>query len=190
MTARRVLVSVGTDHHPFPRLLGWVLAAAQRHPASTFTVQAGATPPPSGLQASAYLPREAMDAAFAAADVVICHGGPATISEARRHGRLPIVVPRDPALGEHIDDHQQRYAAALGHGGLVCLALDEAAFHRVLDEAIADPSAYAAEAGAGDEVERTVERLGALIDDLVANPAGYRPAGRVARVLARMRRIG
>ncbi len=184
------MVSVGTDHHPFERLLAWVEAAAARHPEAAFTVQSGATPARPGLPSQPFMAREAMDAAFAEADVVVCHGGPATISEARRHGCAPLVVPRDPALGEHIDDHQQRYAAALAHGGLVHLAPDEATFARLLGEALADPSAFAAEAGAGDEIQRTVERVGALVEDIVRNPAAYRPAGQVARILARMRRIG
>jgi UDP-N-acetylglucosamine transferase subunit ALG13 len=45
--------------------------------------------------------------------VVITHGGPASIALALAAGHSPIVVPRDPAFGEHVDDHQLRFAAWL-----------------------------------------------------------------------------
>lgn len=188
--ASRVLVSVGTDHHPFDRLLAWIEDAAARHPGCTFTVQSGATTPRPGLPSSAYMPRAEMDAAFAAADVVVCHGGPATINEARRHGCQPIVAPRDPALGEHVDDHQQRYSAALGRAGLVRLAPDRETFDRLLDAAIADPSAFLATEDDQDEIAATVDRIALLVGDLVHHPERRRSAGVLARFLPRPRRIG
>jgi UDP-N-acetylglucosamine transferase subunit ALG13 len=48
-----------------------------------------------------------------AATRVVTHGGPGTILQALALGRQPIVVPRDPRLGEHVDGHQQRFVAWL-----------------------------------------------------------------------------
>ncbi len=48
---------------------------------------------------------------LAQATVVVCHGGPGTVTEARDAGHVPLCMPRDPELGEHVDDHQQRFAA-------------------------------------------------------------------------------
>jgi UDP-N-acetylglucosamine transferase subunit ALG13 len=58
------------------------------------------------------------------AQIVISHGGPATISEARTAGTIPIVVPRLAAFGEHVDDHQLRYATYLATALEIILAED------------------------------------------------------------------
>lgn len=47
------------------------------------------------------------------AAVVITHGGPGSIMQAIAAGHRPIVVPRDPLAGEHVDDHQVTFAAWL-----------------------------------------------------------------------------
>jgi UDP-N-acetylglucosamine transferase subunit ALG13 len=47
------------------------------------------------------------------ARAIITHGGPASIALALAAGHSPVVVPRDPAFGEHVDDHQLRFAAWL-----------------------------------------------------------------------------
>jgi len=44
------------------------------------------------------------------ARAVVTHGGPGSIMQALSSGHRPVVVPRDPRLGEHVDDHQQRFA--------------------------------------------------------------------------------
>ena len=53
---------------------------------------------------------------------VVCHGGPATIMDARKLGRVPIVVPRNADLGEHVDNHQQRFAKRMAELGEIHLA--------------------------------------------------------------------
>lgn len=47
------------------------------------------------------------------ASVVVTHGGPGSIMLALSTGHRPIVIPRDPVFGEHVDDHQLRFAAWL-----------------------------------------------------------------------------
>jgi len=44
-----------------------------------------------------------------AARVVITHGGPGSIMTAFALGKVPVVVPRDPAYGEHVDGHQLQF---------------------------------------------------------------------------------
>jgi UDP-N-acetylglucosamine transferase subunit ALG13 len=116
-----VVVSVGTDHHPFDRLLEWTSIAALQLGLEVF-VQRGATPARPGLDSVDYLPAEELAERMAAADAVVCHGGPGTISLAQRMGKRPIVVARDPVLGEHVDDHQMRYAARLSGDGEIDVA--------------------------------------------------------------------
>lgn len=117
---RTMFVTVGTDHHPFERLVAW----AERWAARTVgewqvVVQHGRTRAPDAGQGFDYCDHEQMQELFSSADVVVCHGGPASITEARRFGHRPVVLPRDPRLGEHIDDHQRTFVARLAGAGLV-----------------------------------------------------------------------
>ncbi len=112
--------SVGTDHHPFPRLLSWVLAA-QRELGFEAMVQRGSTPAMPPLETTEFVSALDLEAMMSQADVVVCHGGPGTMSLAMRCGHRPIVIARDPSLGEHIDDHQQRYTRRLAAEGQIDL---------------------------------------------------------------------
>jgi UDP-N-acetylglucosamine transferase subunit ALG13 len=112
------------------------------------------------------MPPPDLHAALAAADVVVCHGGPATIADARRAGRLPVVVPRDPALDEHVDDHQQRFARWMAERGQVRLALTEADLTKALDAALVDPAALRCTAGS-DGADAAAVRFGDLVEGLL-----------------------
>ena len=59
------------------------------------------------------------------ARVVVTHGGPGTIREVLLAGKVPVVVPRDPAHGEHVDDHQLVYAAHVARLGRAVLCEPE-----------------------------------------------------------------
>ena len=128
----RLVGSVGTDHHPFPRFLEWVSVAVERLGVEAF-VQRGATPDRAGLETVDYLPAEELQAAMERADVVVCHGGPGTIAGAIRCGHRPIVIARDPLQGEHVDDHQQRYTRKLGDEGTIDLLAGRAPRRRWRD---------------------------------------------------------
>ena len=136
-----VFVTVGTDVHPFPRLLGWVADIAAEHPGlARFTAQRGWTAAPPGLETVDFLDHAALVQAMSGADVVVSHGGPSTVAEARRVGRRPVVVPRDPAAGEHVDNHQVLFTRRLAESGLVTLAESREDLLSVL-QAAADYSA-------------------------------------------------
>ncbi|MFC5177989.1 glycosyltransferase [Nocardioides taihuensis] len=117
-----VLVLVGTDHHPFDRLVAWADECAQRDPGSRWVVQHGSSRPPTHAEAHAFLPHDDLVTMLADADAVVCHGGPGTIMDARGLGHVPVCVPRDPALGEHVDGHQQRFASLVDRAGVVVRA--------------------------------------------------------------------
>ena len=94
-----VLCLLGTDFHPFNRLVGWAdEAAAVMAGGVRFLVQYGASRAPSRADGEEYLDHDKLTALMAEASAVVCHGGPATIMEARSVGHVPIVVPRNPAL--------------------------------------------------------------------------------------------
>jgi UDP-N-acetylglucosamine transferase subunit ALG13 len=160
-----VFISVGTDHHPFDRLVRW--ADAWLPEGVQCVVQYGTSAAPLRAEGVAYLDHGALTTLLDEAAVVVCHGGPTTITESRRHGRRPIVVPRDPALGEHVDDHQQRFCARMEAKGLISTANDEAALRDLLDRALGSPGDFAVAPDGGD-VAASVARFGDLVADLLA----------------------
>lgn len=160
-----VFVSVGTDHHPFDRLIQWT--DAWLPDGVQCVVQHGTSAPPRRAEGVDFLDHGALTSLLDEAAVVVCHGGPTTITESRRHGRRPIVVPRSPVLGEHVDDHQQRFCARMEAKGLISTAADEDAFRTLLDRALETPGDFAVQAHGGDVAE-SVAKFGELVADLLA----------------------
>lgn len=179
-----VLVAAGTDYHPFDRLVDWVdrwIAAGGRDRARVL-VQHGTSRPPKEGDGREYLDHGELQRAMAEAAVVVCHGGPATIIEARRAGHVPVVVPRDPRAGEHVDDHQGRFARRLVREGLIHSAATETDLHSALDRALAVPGdfrlATSSEMARGTApVSASVRRAGALIDAVLHARADRNVAG-------------
>jgi UDP-N-acetylglucosamine transferase subunit ALG13 len=101
------------------------------------------------------------------AAAVVCHGGPGTIMECRSLGLLPIVVPRQARLGEHVDDHQIRFARRMATTGGIHLAETEAQLHELLERVFVDPAAFRSE-GVAPQLTATIRRFGELVDSLVA----------------------
>jgi UDP-N-acetylglucosamine transferase subunit ALG13 len=114
-----VVALTGTDHHPFERMVEWVDAAASRRGDVRFVVQHGSARPPRVAEGHGFLTHDRLVALMREAAAVVCHGGPGLITEAREAGHVPLCMPRDPLLGEHVDGHQQRFAALAGSAGVV-----------------------------------------------------------------------
>lgn len=170
-----VFAVVGTDVHRFDRLADWLkLWSGARSAAGSdpvrLVLQYGHSRDPQLPGAVPFLSHDELQRAMAEATLVVSHGGPATITEARRTGHLPIVVPRDPARGEHVDNHQQLFARRLGAAGLVRLCESEPELVAALDEGIADPSRYvlSTDPDRPDPRAEAVARVGQAIDALVA----------------------
>lgn len=120
---RFVIGLVGTDHHPFDRLVGWIDDWYREQPIDTVRclVQHGTSSPPRFAKGIDWLARDQLLVLLESAHAVVCHGGPSTILEALRRGRFPFVVARAPELGEHVDDHQMAFAAVLARRGWIRL---------------------------------------------------------------------
>ncbi|TQK73067.1 MULTISPECIES: glycosyltransferase [unclassified Nocardioides] len=157
-----VAVFLGTDHHPFDRLLRWVGSLAEQR-MFRFHVQHGSTALPDGLTGTSLLGPGAMADLLDRADAVVTHGGPGSIMDAREHGHLPVVVPRDPYQGEHVDDHQQRFARFVSRTGLVVTAYDEDELATRLSLAVLTGHHVPTE----HRVSPTLARFEALVEDLV-----------------------
>lgn len=164
-----VLVTVGTDHHPFSRLMSWIEQWSGRP--VRWRVQHGFTAAPAGesVEATEMMPHDDLQKSLREASVIVCQGGPGSIMDARGVGKVPIVVPRQSGLGEHVDDHQVRFARRLDQAGLIRIATSEADFRGHVTAALAWPDQFAASPEQSDIAE-TVKRFGVLIDDLMAQP--------------------
>ncbi|HST81794.1 MAG TPA: glycosyltransferase [Kineosporiaceae bacterium] len=170
-TSQLVLAMVGTDHHPFDRLVDWMdeWAQDQPHGAVRVVVQHGRTHAPRAAESRDFIPRRELDALIAEASVVVCHGGPSTIVETRRRGLSPIVLARSTRLGEHVDDHQQRFARAMSDRGLIRLVTGQADLTQAVDEALVNP--LLVDKSVVDDPGQSALRLGRLVEELIARPS-------------------
>jgi UDP-N-acetylglucosamine transferase subunit ALG13 len=167
----RVVVTVGTDHHPFDRLIGWTNDWLRQHPEHIpgFFMQSGAASVQPDCPGSRFLDAGQLGALLDMADVMLCHGGPGSISDAWERGQVPIVVPRLRRLGEVVDDHQVDFCRKLAELGRVRLAEEPAGLAELLDEAARDHTRFRTTAPEAD-VSAAVGRFGDLVDELVSRP--------------------
>ncbi len=109
-----IFATVGTHGQPFARFL-----ELARELDDEVVLQYGHNPPPQGFaSSSAFLPFDEILRLMAEARAVVTHAGVGSILCAREAGHVPVVVPRLPELGEHVDGHQgelTRTLAAQGH---------------------------------------------------------------------------
>lgn len=161
-----VVVTLGTDHHPFTRLVEWVDRWARDHPEHACLIQHGTAPAPTHAEGYAVLDPADIPELMARAGVVVGHAGPGTILDARGAGRLPVVVPRLAAFGEVVDDHQVTFGRWMAERGQAICVEDEATLCDHLDAALLDPALYRLD-GAADEVPAAVTLFGDLVDGLL-----------------------
>lgn len=168
-TAPLVFASVGTDHHPFDRLVTWMEELVTVMPDLSVFVQHGRSRRPGrGVDSAPILPYPELQRLVATAAVVVTHGGPATIMDVRAAGRVPIVVPRRPDLGEHVDEHQVLFARRIAREGHIRLAEDRDVFGREVESMLLEP---VRPDPVTSDVERAVSRFVELVTDLESRRA-------------------
>jgi UDP-N-acetylglucosamine transferase subunit ALG13 len=178
----RVLVTVGTDHYPFNRLIGWINDWLAQHPeqAADFFVQRGTASVVAACPEQQFLDADELGALLDEAAVVVCHGGPGSIADAWARGVAPIVVPRLRRLGEVVDDHQLDFCRKLAELGRVRLAEVPADLVALLTEVTRDHQRFRVSGPAAD-VDAAVRRFAILVDELVGRPRRRRPLARWVR---------
>jgi UDP-N-acetylglucosamine transferase subunit ALG13 len=138
-TAASIFVTVGTDHHPFDRLIGWIDSwIAERSATGDIAcfVQTGPSARPERADSRDYLSYDEMIEQLRSAAAVVTHGGPATIMMCAHAGKRPIVVPRRQALGEHVDDHQLVFSRRIATEGTIELAESDERLFELLDRVV------------------------------------------------------
>jgi UDP-N-acetylglucosamine transferase subunit ALG13 len=166
--APSLFVTVGTDKHPFDRLIRWMdrwLVTADPEPRCL--MQTGMSVVPVRGQHRMFLTYPEMEESISQADVVVCHGGPGTIATCWRLGRRPIVVPRLHEFGEHVDRHQLLFTRRLALGGDILLAQSEVEFGGLVSQACADHGLGRLPADYAHGSEQAVERFARYVDPLL-----------------------
>jgi UDP-N-acetylglucosamine transferase subunit ALG13 len=95
-----------------------------------------------------------LDVELASADVVIGHAGTGLALSSLAAGRRPVLLARDAARGEHVDDHQQQTHRTLEEAGLAVAAPADAPLTRA-----------ALLTAAGSSVQRTPRQMPVLLGD-------------------------
>ncbi|GHB50108.1 UDP-N-acetylglucosamine--N-acetylmuramyl-(pentapeptide) pyrophosphoryl-undecaprenol N-acetylglucosamine transferase [Streptomyces xanthochromogenes] len=126
-----------------------------------------------GARAVPYLDR--MDLAYAAADLVVCRAGSATVAELAATGVPAVLVPYPHAPGDH-QTHNARVLSDAGAGLLVPDA-ETTAFRLagLVEPLLADPARLAAMSGAADPGNhaRAADLLAARVLELASCPTSY-----------------
>lgn len=171
-----IFVTVGTDHHPFDRLVEWTESwlESRDHAADVF-IQSGTSSAPKIARWSAYVGREEMKSLVREATGIVCHGGPGTIQDARSNGFIPVVVPREAHLGEHVDDHQVAFTGRVESQGEIKVARSEEAFGRLLDQMITEVDQFRTAGPYVSEQELAVARFERIIELAARNGNGRQP---------------
>ena len=112
----KVVVTVGSLKFPFERMLQRVADLAPTTPRCCGRwgrpMSAASASRPAGPCRPTSWPRPSRES-----DLVIAHAGTGSALTAHEAGRCPLLIRREPAFGEHIDDHQAQtadYLAGLG----------------------------------------------------------------------------
>jgi UDP-N-acetylglucosamine transferase subunit ALG13 len=136
-----ILVTVGTHEQPFDRL---VEAAAALGGDEHLIVQYGTSKVAHGRgEWIDFMSFDELAEHARRARVVVSHAGVGSIVVARRYGHRPIIMPRRPHFGEHVDEHQMQLTRRLAKAGIVTVVEDA----EQLAAAVAAPPAVPAADG-------------------------------------------
>lgn len=110
-----IFVTVGTHEQPFNRLVKKIDELKKSGVIKEeVVIQTGfSTHEPKNCTWSKLFPYQEMIKKVEEARIVITHGGPSSFIMPLQIGKIPIVVPRKKAYGEHVNDHQVEFSKAV-----------------------------------------------------------------------------
>lgn len=101
-----IFVTVGTHEQPFNRLVEYMDNWAMTHEEEVIIQTGFSTYEPKHCQWKKLFAYKDMTEHVERARIVITHGGPSSFIMPLQIGKVPVVVPRKQAFGEHVNDHQ------------------------------------------------------------------------------------
>ncbi len=136
----QVIVSLGTDHHRFDRLVDWIDEWLSSTPsAPSCLVQHGASRAPRFAEGVTRMPRQELLGLYSRATVVVVQGGPGSILDAREVGHIPIAVARRPEMHEVVDSHQIAFANTMARYGNAMVVNSSGALAQAMERALQYP---------------------------------------------------
>ncbi|MCO4744161.1 MAG: hypothetical protein KC912_05195 [Proteobacteria bacterium] len=118
-----ILVIAGLHELPFDRLIR--SAATLALDGEELVVQRGSSRVEvPGASTFESLPADRLAAAYREARVVVGQASPGVLFDALSVGKRPVLTPRRPELGEHVDDHQVRFAEFVADRAVIVHDLD------------------------------------------------------------------
>lgn len=174
-----LVVSLGTDHHHFDRLVGWVDAYLEDHPEVRCLVQHGFTAPPQRAEAVERMPRAELLDLYRQATIILVQGGPGSILDAREVGAIPLAVPRVSKLNEVVDDHQVEFSRVMEEHGEAIVVTSAEDLRQKLDAGFARPELYKGSVRLPGN-EKAAENLSGFMESLEEqNPSFIKRAGQI-----------
>ena len=101
-----IFVTVGTHEQQFNRLVKYMDNWAHEHDEEVVIQTGFSTYEPKKALWSKLYPYKTMIEMVDKARIVITHGGPSSFIMPLQIGKIPIVVPRNHAFDEHVNNHQ------------------------------------------------------------------------------------
>jgi len=132
-----VVVSTGTYHLPFNRLVDWMEPWVGANPAVHVIMQHGPSRELPGAENVAILPYARLLELCATADAVVLQGGAGGVMDMRQLRRIPIVVPRVPVNDEVVDNHQLIFTEQVAHLNAIRRAVSKEELWSYLDASMA-----------------------------------------------------
>ena len=166
-----IFATVGTHEDPFNRLLGALdaLVASGALGDEEVICQSGYCDIQApNVTCHKQLPFDELQDLMARARIIITHGGPASIMQALAHGTIPIVVPRQADFGEHVDNHQCRFAEKMSARVLVVFDIDTLA--EVIHTYSAAIGAFPSSDAGPERAKAFAAKLDALCESLLTEP--------------------
>lgn len=119
-----IFLTVGGEKYPFDRLVRAIdeAVASGALTGPVFGQVGSADYLPVHYPCARYLEFPEMVHNIDRAEIVIAHAGVGTVLLALSRGKIPVIFPRRPEFGEHLDDHQVEFARRAAGAGKVLSA--------------------------------------------------------------------
>jgi UDP-N-acetylglucosamine transferase subunit ALG13 len=117
-----IFITVGTEKFPFDRLIKTMDEFVGNNNVSNvaFAQIGNCTYIPKSIEYKKFISFGQMQDLISKADIIVSHAGTGSIRLALSYGKIPIIMPRNFDLGEHLDDHQHELANKLAElGGII-----------------------------------------------------------------------
>jgi UDP-N-acetylglucosamine transferase subunit ALG13 len=137
VSAPLVVVSAGTYHLPFNRLVDWMEPWVKANDGVHVIMQHGPSRELPGAENHDILPYAALLELCALAQAIVLQGGAGGVMDMRQLRRIPIVVPRVPVDDEVVDDHQLLFTERAAELNTITRATTKEQLWHSLDAALA-----------------------------------------------------